>query len=167
MPSGVYERSEAEKLRFKRLNIGRKQSPEWRRKVAIASANRFQSPEKGEKCRLANLGRKATPETIEKLRKSHIGKHLRDKHPNWKGGVNKSRGYRGIYIDKDKRTRGLKYIPEHRLVMEKQLGRQLESIEVIHHINEVKADNRFENLMLFPSQKEHLAYHRKLKRESN
>jgi hypothetical protein len=41
------------------------------------------------------------------------------------------------------------YILEHRLVMEKKIGKRLRKGEVVHHINHNKTDNRQENLWLF------------------
>lgn len=55
-------------------------------------------------------------------------------------------------------------IREHRLVMEKKVGRYLKPGESVHHINEIKHDNRPENLMLFSSESDHQKYHQWLKK---
>ena len=68
---------------------------------------------------------------------------------NWKGGKTKRNGY--VYIlDKNKheKTGMSRYSGEHRLVIEKQLGRKLKSTEIVHHLNGIRHDNRIENLVL-------------------
>ena len=49
------------------------------------------------------------------------------------------------------------YVLEHRLLMERALGRYLTREEVVHHINDVKDDNRLENLQLFPNNAAHIS----------
>lgn len=69
----------------------------------------------------------------------------------WKGGTTTVRGYVMIYAPDHPACQGNKrlYVHEHRLVMEKHLGRYLEPHEHVHHRNGVKSDNRIENLELW------------------
>ena len=60
-----------------------------------------------------------------------------------------------------------KRIYEHRLVMEEHLGRPLRSDEMVHHINQIKADNRLSNLHIFTSRSAHLKAHRSLDETAN
>lgn len=50
---------------------------------------------------------------------------------------------------------------EHRVVMERILGRKLEKGEVVHHIDRNKKNNDPSNLQLFSSQAEHVKHHLK------
>lgn len=56
------------------------------------------------------------------------------------------------------------YVFEHRLVMENKIKRYLEPMEVVHHINGLRDDNRLENLILFPDNGAHIAHHLREKR---
>lgn len=71
-------------------------------------------------------------------------------HHNWKGGVfQHSDGYLFEYAPNHPTAAANKgYVLQHRLVMERKLGRLLRDHELVHHINEVKDDNRPENLEL-------------------
>ena len=87
------------------------------------------------------------------------GIYTGEKSSNWKGG----KIFRGkyIYIKKPEHPNSGKqgYIAEHRLVMEKHLGRYLTKKEVVHHINEIRDDNRIENLKVFKNNGKHLKLH--------
>lgn len=54
------------------------------------------------------------------------------------------------------------YVLEHRLIMEQKLGRALKEDEHVHHKNEIKTDNRPENLNLYDSNSAHIVHHHKL-----
>jgi uncharacterized protein (DUF1330 family) len=86
-------------------------------------------------------------------------KTTKELNPNWKGGVYTSKsGY--VMVRVDNHPFAYKnYIREHRLVMEKKIGRYLEPTENVHHINGNKSDNRIENLILFHNNSEHLKHH--------
>lgn len=68
---------------------------------------------------------------------------------HWKGGKFQiPQGYIYIYQPDHLYTTKRRYVMEHRLVMEKHLGRYLKPNELVHHKNGIKDDNRLENLEL-------------------
>ena len=88
------------------------------------------------------------------------GRSLRERNINWNGGKGiTSQGYIAILMPNHPSAISRDYILEHRLVMEKHIGRFLKSTEQVHHINHNKKDNRIENLMLCLTPQEHRAQH--------
>lgn len=89
-------------------------------------------------------------------------------HPNYRSGryitKGKYKGYIMVYIPEDSFFRSMcgqrPYLPEHRLVMAKHLGRCLQSWEQVHHKNGIKTDNRIENLELTTNGQHHLSHHK-------
>lgn len=48
----------------------------------------------------------------------------------------------------------------HRVVAEKMIGRKLKRGEVVHHVDEDKRNNHPLNIMVFPNQAAHAAWHK-------
>ena len=69
------------------------------------------------------------------------------------------KGYVRMYVGEQQHPHSNRgHVYAHRIVMERHLGRYLQDKEVVHHINEVKTDNRLENLYLC-SPEEHVQIH--------
>lgn len=89
----------------------------------------------------------------------------RENNPNFTGGKYiDDKGYvRVLMPEHPFNNRG--YVYEHRLVAEKFLGRYLQPWETVHHINEIKIDNRWENFYL-TTVPEHSSIHREGKKKT-
>lgn len=133
------------------------------------------TPEMIEKEKISHLGKTHSEQTKKKISKSKKGqttwnKGIEDesrqgeKHHNWSGGKHKDAyGYTYIHSPNHPHRTARNYVFEHRLVMEKHLGRYLTKNEVVHHINGIRDDNRLENLELCESHGEHLLHHKRLR----
>ncbi len=96
------------------------------------------------KISMAHKGKKLSKEHCKKLSERQIG----SKNHAWKGGIIRNSGNYILLYSPNHPYHVGKYVFEHRLVMEKILGRYLEPFEIIHHRNGIKTDNRPENLEL-------------------
>lgn len=81
---------------------------------------------------------------------------------NWKGGKSKTYwGYISIWCPNHPHAQQNGRVSEHRLVMEKKLGRYLTSKELVHHKNGIKNDNRIRNLELI-TRNQHIGKRKKI-----
>lgn len=79
-------------------------------------------------------------------------------HPGWKGGKTRDKsGYILVYMPDHPQSNSNGYIREHRLVMERVLGRPLLPTEVVHHKDDDPSNNSPDNLQLYESNNKHLA----------
>ena len=142
--SGIYIRTEKHKeICCKNLNIHKGSIP-WNKGVKYSETQK------------KNLHR--YPKGHISWSKLHPEYMQGSKHWNWKGGKRKGRGYIFAKNFGHPSADSNGYVLEHRLVIEKQIGRYLHKWEIAHHINKIKDDNRPKNLMAFKSQYAHLRF---------
>jgi hypothetical protein len=84
-----------------------------------------------------------------------------DANPAWRGGRTiTEHGYVLVHAPNHPEADCRGYAYEHRLVAADNLGRALAATEEVHHRNENKADNRWENLLV-TDRAHHAVHHRK------
>lgn len=100
----------------------------------------------------------------ERCRRENIIRNTGKNHPKWKGGIYrdpdgyiriKSRGHPGADMQG--------YVRRSHLVAEKTLGRYLYPEEITHHKNEIRDDDRPENIDVM-TRGEHTSLHHKRRR---
>lgn len=69
-------------------------------------------------------------------------------------------GYKMIYMPTHHRADSTGCVYEHIIVAEKKLKRNLKDGECVHHLNEIRNDNREENLIVFKTRADHTAFHK-------
>lgn len=104
------------------------------------------------------------PKLVWKVCKKHkfamrpVGASIGEKNPAWRGGriVDKG-GYILIHKPDHPSANSGGYVREHRLIVEKVLGRLLTPTEVVHHRDDDPANNHPDNLYLYQTNAIHLA----------
>ena len=106
----------------------------------------------GKKMSRTHRGNMIKAITGRKLNKSHRKKLSEVRRGQKRGGFKKRyvdpRGYIHLWMPDSPMALTNGYVKEHRHVMSQIIGRPLERSEIVHHLNEVKGDNRPENLEL-------------------
>lgn len=122
-------------------------------------------------------GRPHTEESKRKMSEATRAKgRTGPKSATWKGGRYLSNGYAMVKLSSLSPTEQTmfalmasrndhSYIPEHRLVVARSMGRALLPTEIVHHHNGVKDDNRLENLELHESNGAHRRKHAEIDTE--
>jgi len=132
-------------------NTGKPLSEETKRKISASMSGRKLPKETVRKIRLSRMGYRHSDATKNKISDSQKG----SKCARWKGGKTfYSNNYVMVYRPDHPAAYSGRYVPEHRLVVEKAIGRILKTCEQVHHLG-AKNDNRPSMLMAFTSRSAH------------
>lgn len=83
-----------------------------------------------------------------------------ERNPKWGGGTyGATNGYVYEHAPEHPHATQDGYVMQHRLVVERAIGRVLTPAEEVHHRNHVRDDNRIENLELMASTSAHRIHH--------
>ena len=158
MPTGHYKRIKPA------WNRGKPMSAEQKQKISISAKGRIVSEETRAKISTSLMGHTVSQETKDRVRETQIGK-IADQARHWKNGrYTNNKGYVLIYAPDHPFATARSYVPEHRLVVEKRLGRYLLPSEIVHHINGIRDDNKDENLWRCNSRSRHRKLHQNMYR---
>ena len=133
----------------------------WGRPLTIKHREKLSESNKGKHPNLGKIGKHIKPgEHLSPRTEFKKGQNAGEKNWNWKGGKYKDKDSYVYILVKDHPFAGRDgYIFEHRLIMEKKIGRYLQPEERVHHINGIPDDNRPENLKLFATHWQHAKFH--------
>lgn len=123
---------------------GGKHSEETKAKIALAGSKRKRSEETKKKISLS------TKKSWEK--QPRFEPKYGEESPNWKGGKRVDDGRLRVW-DGDARKMN------SRLVVEKTIGRELKTREIVHHIDANGLNDEKQNLFLFRHQSAHGRWH--------
>lgn len=109
-----------------------------------------------------------TIDTLQFCGRTCKGKHQTGPmHPRWIGRQTDKDGYVYVHCKGHPNANKDGLVYEHRIVMERSLGRYLEKEEVVHHKNGVVSDNRRSNLELFANNGAHKKHHDLMRQKGN
>jgi len=156
MPKKGFKHSEASRIKISNSHKG--QIP-WNKGKSSWSKGKHFSQEHKNNISKALKNKKKTREHIRKMIKSKTGQGMGKNNPAWKGGRIKTyQGYIIIHRPKHPSAKD-NHVAEHRLVVERIIGRYLLPTEEVHHLGE-RCDNRLAMLIAFSTKSAHQRFER-------